>query len=302
MIRLHRLLYSFVCCGIAATIISSCANDDDLSSTSIFENDIAKPAVKSDFDKWLDTHYVKNYNIDLKYRLDDIQTDFTYNLIPADEQKSIRMAHAILYGWLQAYDEVAGIDFTRSYAPKIIHLIGSYPWDRKGSIKLGTAEDGLKVTFYNINNFKVTADSLSEYFQIMHHEFTHILTHNKDYDVAFRAISDTSYVNGGWPAFREEEALQRGFINNYAMKEYHEDFAEMLSFYLVFTQEYWDRQMNRAGDTGKPILQKKLDMVRTYMLSAWGVDIDVLRTVLHRRVNEIASGKVDLEDLSLSEN
>ena len=228
MIRLHRLLYSFVCCGIAATIISSCANDDDLSSTSIFENDIAKPAVKSDFDKWLDTHYVKNYNIDLKYRLDDIQTDFTYNLIPADEQKSIRMAHAILYGWLQAYDEVAGIDFTRSYAPKIIHLIGSYPWDRKGSIKLGTAEDGLKVTFYNINNFKVTADSLSEYFQIMHHEFTHILTHNKDYDVAFRAISDTSYVNGGWPAFREEEALQRGFINNYAMKEYNEDFAEML--------------------------------------------------------------------------
>ena len=54
-----------VCCAVGTTF-SSCAGDDDLSSTSIFQNDIKTTTTKTDFDRWLETNYVKQYNISYK--------------------------------------------------------------------------------------------------------------------------------------------------------------------------------------------------------------------------------------------
>ncbi len=278
-------------------LLFSCS-EPDLDSTSIFENEMTKKRVETAFDKWVSRHFVKGYNIALKYRLEDTETDYKYNLIPADQNKVNHMAHAILHGWLQAYDEVAGQDFTRRYCPKIIQLIGSYPYDSKGSVKLGTAEDGLKVTFYNINEFKLTATVLTAHFQIMHHEFAHILSHNKEYDTSFRTISDGAYVTGEWSKKLESDALKAGFINNYAMKEYNEDFAETLSFYLILTPEEWASKMTIAGTEGAAIINKKLAIIRSYMLTSWGIDMDIMRTTLQRRLNEIVTGKVDMESLT----
>ena len=291
-----RIMLGMALFTLHCSLFTSCG-EDNLDSTSIFENEMTEAKAPTAFDRWLTENFVKPYNIELKYRLEDTETDYKYNLIPADQKKVNNMAHAILYGWLQAYDEVAGKDFTCRYAPKLIQLIGSYPHDSKGSVKLGTAEDGLKVTFYNVNEFKTSADVLSYYFQIMHHEFTHILTHNKDYDTSFRTISDTSYVTGEWKKKYDSEALSKGFINNYAMSEYNEDFAETLSIYLISTSAEWASKMNTAGAEGEAIINKKLDIVRSYMLTAWRIDIDELRTVLHRRINEIVSGAVDLDSL-----
>ncbi len=278
-------------------LLASCS-EDDLDSTSIFDNEMTKKRVETPFDKWVTLNFVKGYNIELIYRLKDTETDYKYNLIPADQDKVNSMAHAILYGWLQAYDEVAGQDFTRRYCPKIIQLIGSYPYDSKGSVKLGTAEDGLKVTFYNINEFKMTNSVLTAHFQIMHHEFAHILSHNKEYDTSFRTISDGDYVSGEWSKILESDALKAGFINNYAMKEYNEDFAETLSFYLILTPEEWASKMNIAGEYGAAIINKKLTIIRSYMQTAWSIDMDVMRTTLQRRLNEMINGKVDMESLS----
>lgn len=283
----------------ASFLISSCSSDE-LDPTSIFENQMTEAQqASSPFDKWIVKHYVKAYNIDLKYRLDDIETDYTYNLVPADQSQAIRMAHAVLYGWLQAYDETSGVDFTRQYVPKLIHLVGSYAFTKKGTTKLGTAEDGLKVTLYGVNNFSTSEATLNDYFQIMHHEFTHILAHNKEYDTAFRLISDGSYVTGEWTSKTETEALQAGFINTYAMSEYNEDFAETLSFYLIYTPAKWREKMNTAGSDGEAVISRKLAIVRAYMLSAWDIDIDQLRDILQRRISDIVSGQVDLDDVSV---
>lgn len=48
--------------------------------------------VKSEFDKWLNNNYVETYNIDYKYRLEDIESDFSKNLTPADLLQSMRLA------------------------------------------------------------------------------------------------------------------------------------------------------------------------------------------------------------------
>lgn len=286
MIRLKKYLGAFpACCGLAAALcaFSSCSSDD-LDSQSIF------PEVEQStdpFDQWIYDNYVVPYNINLKYRLEDKETDFQHYLVPADKELSVKLAEAVLYCWLQAYDEVAGQDFTRTYSPKIIQFVGSYAHNKKGTVKMGTAEDGLKVTLYAVNFFKTDKATLNTYFQIMHHEFTHILTQNKDYDTEFRTISDNDYVTGEWATIQESDALKKGFIDAYAMSEYNEDFAETLSYYLIYTQSQWEQKMRTAGETGAAVIDRKLTIIRDYMKSAWAIDLDQMRDVLQRRIDEL---------------
>jgi len=291
--RYFPILIVLVCCDFVATTLTSCS-DDELSSTSVFQDNTA---ARSEFDQWIFDNYVVPYNIELKYRLEDKETNFQHYLVPADEEQSKQLAKAVLYCWLQAYDEVAGQDFTRAYSPKVIQFVGSYAHNKKGTVKLGTAEDGLKVTLYAVNFFRTDRSTLGTYFQLMHHEFTHILTQHKDYDTEFRTISDNDYVTGDWVTKMESDALQAGFIDEYAMSEYNEDFAETLAYYLIHTPAQWAQKMRTAGETGAPVIERKLAIIRDYMLSAWNIDIDQLRDVLQRRINEqIESAAADSQN------
>ena len=301
-----------VCCGFVATLTS--CSEEDLSSTSVVK-DSTQP--KTAFDKWLDTHFVQPYNIQLKYRLNDYDTNFTYTLAPADESNSVKLAHIILHTWLQAYDEVAGRDFTRRMAPKVLQFIGSMAWETDNTAIMGQAEDGMKITLFGVNQLKIDRDYLnSSYFQSMHHEFTHILAQSKNYDTDFQKISEGYYEPVNWrtsPYNTETYALKHGFLSNYAMSEYNEDFAEMLAFYLIYTPTEWASKMTTADsrsatDTqdypelntikSSETIATKLAMVRSYMQSAWNIDIDQLRTVVQRRMNEVIAGSVDLETLT----
>ena len=45
--------------------------------------------------------------------------------------------------------------------------------------------------------------------------------------------------------------------------------------------------MQAAGETGRPILEQKFEIVYNYMRDSWGVDLNELREVVQRRQNEI---------------
>lgn len=289
----------FVCCCITATLasLSSCS-ENALDDTTVVK-DSTRP--KTAFDQWLHRHYVETYNISLKYRLEDMETDFTYTLAPADLQNSVRLAHIVLHTWLQAYDEVAGIDFTRQLAPKVFQFVGSPAFETDNRFMMGQAEGGMKITLFDVNELKLTRSFLNNsYFQSIHHEFTHILTQTKDYDTDFQKISEGRYEPASWYASGKTEsyALERGFISTYAMKEYNEDFAETLAFYLVYTPEEWQQKMTTAGTDGSAIIAQKLQMIRSYMQTTWNIDIDALRTVIQRRMDEIVDGTIDLDNLT----
>ncbi|MBR1801461.1 MAG: putative zinc-binding metallopeptidase [Bacteroidaceae bacterium] len=289
--RYTHLILALVCCSCAATALLSCS-DEELDSQSVFED---RASTKKSFDNWLFENYVMPYNIELKYHLEDKETDFQYSLVPATTENSIKVAHAVLYCWLQAYDEVAGATFTRKYVPKVIQLVGSNAHNKKGTVVMGTAENGMKVTLYAVNFFTNDRSTLNSYFQIMHHEFTHILTQNIDYDTEFRTISDGDYITGDWSNKFESESLAAGFITPYAMSEYNEDFAETLSYYLIYTSAQWTAKMRLAGDEGTAIIGRKIELIRKYMQTAWNIDIDELRDVLQRRINDVVAGKIDLQ-------
>ena len=101
---------------IALSVFAVSCEKDELSSESVIK---VSQYEENDFDKWLRVNYLNPYNIDFIYRYEFIESDMNYYTVPSDMESSIMMAHLVKYLCIESYDEVAGIDFTRRYFPKM---------------------------------------------------------------------------------------------------------------------------------------------------------------------------------------
>ena len=282
--------------AVATLTFSSC-QEDELNSQSIFDtSDVV--AQQNDFDIWLQKNFTAPYNIRVMYRLEDMESDLEHTAAPADFEKSQSLAKIVKYAWLEAYDEVAGIDFTRAYVPKILHFIGSALYEDNGTMILGTAEGGLKVTLNVVNDLTLNRTFLNTYyFRTMHHEFMHILNQTKNYDTEYDQISEGLYVSGDWYLSSDTEARQLGFIRNYSMSSPSEDIADMLSMYVCHTPTEWQGFLREAGTSGAAIITQKLEMIKSYMDTAWNIDLDVLRDAVNRRMDDVVDGTLDVSPI-----
>ena len=288
---------------------SSC-DDEKLDSTSVFDG--ITPAQKNEFDNWLETNYRKVYNIDFKYRYSDKEADRAYKVIPANYEQSVALAILIKHVWLDAYSEAVSPEFMKTYVPRIIQLTGSYKWNSNGSQVLGTAEGGLKIMLYGVNELDIDNPRINTsnpyeshqvkpidmnywFFHTMHHEFCHILTQKKEYDTSFRAISAGTYHATDWINLEDKKVAKEGFVSSYAASEYNEDFAEIYATYVTNTPEGWEKIIDAAGTEGAAILNQKLDLMKSYFLNSWGLDLDNMRDILIRRSAE--SVTLDLRTL-----
>lgn len=278
----------------AALFTFSSCQEDELSKESIFaQTEITSR--QNDFDKWVKANFTDPYNIRLIYRLEDMETDLEHTAAPADFINSQILAKIVKYAWLEAYDEVAGVDFTRKYVPKVLHFIGSPLYEDNGTMILGTAEGGLKVTLNMVNMLQINRDFLNTYyFRTMHHEFTHILNQTKNYDTDYERISEGQYVAGDWYLTSDADARKMGFIRNYSMSSPGEDYADMVSMYVCHTPQEWAGLMNQAGAEGSAIINQKLEMIKVYFTTQWGIELDDLRDAVNRRMNDVCNGTLDL--------
>ena len=303
---------------LMALVLTSC-DKDEIKSESVITADSYK---MNQFDKWLEVNYVNPYNIDFKYRYEEIESDYNYYTVPAQMENSIVMAHLVKYLCIETYNEVAGIEFTRANFPKMFYLIGEWEYRNNGSYILGTAEGGRKILLAGINYLDYVlggqwgekenvAENLNHYYiKTIHHEFTHILNQTRDYPTSFRQVTPSSYVKDS--QFEEPYVsayLKRGFISAYAQTEPREDFAEMVSEYVTHSAEWWQEQLTAANttweddpdqtETGRALIEQKLDIVRAYMFDTWHIDLDQLRDCILRRQDNITAGLIDLTDLTV---
>lgn len=293
------LLYALLAVSTGTALVS--CSEDDLNAESVITIDMKQA---NEFDKWLTANFVNPYNLEFKYRYEYKETDANYYTVPAELNQAIEMAHLVKYLCLESYDEVAGIDFTRNYFPKMIFTIGEWEYRNNGTFILGTAESGKKILLTGVNyldTYKSSPAALNHYyFKTIHHEFTHILNQTKEYSAEFKLITGNSYVADSWSKEPFDVGyLERGFISDYAQHSDTEDFAEMMSLYVTNSKEQWDEWMAEAGENGAPLLQAKLDIVKSYMKDSWGIDMDKLRDTILRRQADLAAGKVDLTDISV---
>ena len=294
---MKKNIYAILLAFVASFALMSCS-DDDPSSESIFPTTSPK---RDAFDKWLLENYTFPYNVEMKYKMEDIESDMKYHLVPADSAKTAKLSIIMKYLWFDAYNEVIGPDFIKENMPRTIHFIGSPAYNSEGTMVLVTAEGGLKITLYMVNSLDDKTlkdyDTMNTYyFHTLHHEFTHILNQKIPYDQSFKLITGSGYVSGDWYTISDKTAHQAGFITPYAMVEPLEDFAEMLSGYVTKSQSEWNAILADAGTTGAASISAKLDIVRNYMQESWNVDIDKLRAAVLRRASTLSA--VDLEHLN----
>ena len=281
-----RLIGSTLVCLLA---LASCS--DELSDGETIFPDTAPK--RDAFDQWLLDNYTNTYNVAFKYKFEDIESSMQYQLVPADSAKAAKLAIIVKYLWFDAYMETVGQDFVKSNVPRVIHVVGSGAYNSNGTMVLGTAEGGLKVTLYMVN--ELTDEMLHDYatlnnfyFHTLHHEFTHILTQKKPYDPQFNLVTEAGYVSGDWYLVPDSEAQRRGFISAYAMSEGNEDFAETTARYVTSSPAEWNAMLENAGE-GAVSIKTKLEILREYMRTNWNLDIDALRDAVQHRAEELAS-------------
>lgn len=286
---MKRIKIALLALSVAAFVSLTACSEDSLSPQSVFneEDTSATP-----LDEWLLTNYIKPYNINLQYRYLDMESDMVYTLVPAAYTKSWQLAKLVQFLCLESYDTITGSrEFIRSYFPKMIFLVGSPAYNNNGSIVLGTAEGGTKITLYNVNNLVPTDVSLlnSRYFKTIHHEFTHILNQTKPFSTDFDQITGTAtgieYVgNSCWTVYGTDAAAQAdGFISRYSSTSATEDFAELVSLYVTNSAASWESKLTAAGTTGRPMIENKFEIVAKYMKNEWNIDLDELRDEVQRR-------------------
>ena len=273
---------------VTASILFWSCGEETLDSKSILENE---ELVMTDFDNWLYSNYTVPYNIEFKYKFDDKESNTNYNLAPARLDKSVALAILVKHLWIDVYEELLGKEFLSKYSPRLFHLIGSPAYNSQGSIILGTAEGGLKVTLFNVNMLDVENPDIDMlnywYFKTMHHEFAHILHQTKSYTTDFNLISATDYQSGSWVNIEDEEALQMGFVSPYGSSESQEDFVEVLAVYVTNSEEYWQSILETAGEEGADKIMQKFHIVEDYLKSSWDIDIYELREIVLRRSAEV---------------
>ncbi|MDR2361411.1 MAG: putative zinc-binding metallopeptidase [Prevotellaceae bacterium] len=283
-----KLLYLFTTALL--TFAGVACTEEPLSDISVIKDSQRE---ENEFDRWIVANYIIPYNIEYKYRMEDIESDMNYNLVPADYIKSKQLALLTIHLCLEAYDEITGShNFIAENFPKMIHVIGSPAVRNDGAIVLGTAEGGQKISLYNVNNLDIDSIPSLNYwfFHTMHHEFGHILNQKKPYSTNFKAITPETYRSDSWISLSDDDALKLGYITPYSSSEAGEDFVELLSVYVTETQEQWEDRLRRAEPddpndetNGRDLIETKFEIVYNYMRDSWNIDLTALRETVQRR-------------------
>lgn len=287
---------SLIIAILIVTILStftSCNTNDEITDPII----VIPEAPTSELDIWIDSIFRVPYNIDVEYKWNNSDVDQSHDLVPPKEALVKPFLQTVKKIWIDTYNQVAssGNNFMRDYTCRKLKLIGSGSYN-SGSVTLGLAENGYKITLYTINDFNietgVTRSKLREYFRVMHHEFSHILNQRKPYDVNFQNI--TGAYSSDWTTLNDSEARELGFISAYARSADTEDFVETLSFYVCYSETEWNSLL--AGidsEEGVKYIESKVQVVSSYMQDTYGVNLLELRTAILTAFDEVLNGDLD---------
>lgn len=251
MKSLKYYISSLLLAGTLGMTFTSCS-DDELDPNTIFptiDETLDPTSATYQLDKFLRENYLTPYNLDFRYKMQDVGTNMNYNLVPATYANSVDLAVLTKYLWFDAYNEVVGPDFLKLYGPRIIHLIGSPAYNpSSGTMILGLAEGGIKVSLFRVNSMNINDfNQMNEYyFKTMHHEFAHILHQTKTYPSEFNKLSVGKYDSSNWGDRQDGVVASWGFVSTYASSEFREDFAEVIANYIVKTDAQWANLLDMA--------------------------------------------------------
>ncbi|TYR38058.1 hypothetical protein FXV77_01905 [Sphingobacterium phlebotomi] len=271
----------FILYIIGFFVVSACTRDNDNLDVDM-DSYNTDQIVPNEIDKWIMSNLTNPYNIEVIYRYSRNLADVSKDIAPAKLDKVQPMMEAVLRLYLEPYERVAGAKFIKTFTPKQYVLYGSVSYNSNGSVTLGTADGGRKVTLFDVNNFRkeeVDGDrGVRRKLRTIHHEFTHILNQNVIILPEFAEVTKADYYSDWTNAANTAElAKSMGFVSRYARMVYTEDFAEMVAHLLVEGQVWFDNYVMSAPQSAQAKLRRKEELVVQYFKDAFDIDFRVLQ-------------------------
>ncbi|QVY64783.1 substrate import-associated zinc metallohydrolase lipoprotein [Polaribacter sp. Q13] len=268
------------------TLATSCSKTEDVLTGSNLDTET--PSLNTT-DVWLRDNYTSPYNIEVFYNWNENRVDFNRYLFPPTVEKVMPAMEAVKTIWLETYREVAGDDFIKLIAPREILLIGGINLNPSGTITLGLAEGGKRITFFNTDLVDLKdRDQLIRFVSTIQHEYTHIINQTVPFDKeTFEQITPSGYT-AQWFNSSISEARELGFISDYARSNETEDFAEMVTAMLSNDNASYNAIIDAiTSEQAKIDIRAKEALVVTYFKSEFDLDIYELQRVAAENVLKV---------------
>ncbi len=267
--------------AVLALSLAACNNKETLNPESVIQ---PRVTAQTALDTYIYNNFQKPYNISVTYNYIDADFEMGKYFYPPTEAKVQPMLEIVKKVWIDSYTQVAGQDFIKSVAPRQISLIGGYNMNSDGTITLGFADSGMKITLFNVDQLDVTKhDATRQYFHTIQHEYCHIINQRKPYSEEYGKITPSDYT-ANWYNIQLADANKKGFITPYSMLNDIEDFAEMTSGILSMSKTDWDAKVNTIPEEGRNIIRKKEEFVVSYFKSEWNIDLYKLQEVVENQM------------------
>lgn len=287
---MRKKFWTFLLIG-AVTAVTACYPDEEVAAP-VKEY----PLSEDPLDQYIQENFLDEFGIAVRYKFVDRYVDQNKRVTPPKLNVVVPMLDFLTEFWIEPFTDVAnGNRFFRSHVPAEIILIGSTMYNADGTVTLGTADAGARITLTEVNF--VNVDDQSWVFRqlgTIYHEFAHIVHQRYNLPPAWQEISPQGYTSlGSWYNLTDEEALQRGFVSPYGTSTFNEDFAEVVAF-LLFRPDFFTRYIEdepncatidcAARNEGRAMLRRKYNAVLEHYEQNTGVDLLQVRAIIQSKL------------------
>jgi len=256
-------------------LLASCAHEDQPKESWL---DYSVPN-KTDLDKWIGTNFLDPYNINVYYVWNQNLVDNNRYLYPPKGEKVQPAMEVVKKIWIDSYSTIGGTDFVKIIAPREFVLVGGVNLNTNGTVTLGLAESGQKITLFEVDKLnKKNRANVTQFIHTIQHEYVHILNQTKPFDEqAWAKLTPSGYTTS-WYTAAISTSRSLGFITSYARLSIYEDFAETAATILTSSKAEYDAILASVTDvTAKANLKAKEALVVKYYKDAFNIDFYALR-------------------------
>lgn len=249
----YKILFIFLA---VLTLFTSCDKDDELNYE---KREVAEST--DEIDLFMKEHFMDKYNCAIRWKWDDKFVAIDYYVSPPMRDVVIKTAEMVEDFWVNPFIECSAggkVFIEKNFPPEIV-FIGSEILNQNGTETLGFAEAGVRITLAELNQYDLKDEKwLKTQLHTIHHEFTHIVHQTYKLPNGYEKISGSFYSGNSWttlvdykkdakgdylrdedgePIFDHSPAIKRGVTTAYGTTNEYEDFAELVSNFIVTDAE-----------------------------------------------------------------
>ena len=287
----------FLCSILAIGGMVSCSKDE-LDSESIFSikpEVIDKTRYSAPLDSFCKKNFLETYNVNFKYKMDDMASDVNKNLTPASYENCEKMAVLVKYLWYDVYhynvgkNDSAGYEFLKKNSPRIIHLIGS---------RNNYEDDFVEMLSTYATSTPAFWEDRLERAKFQWEEVTFDKdTHGwKEFDRMQSKIIREGGNRDSVGYLKEQTSNNKTIVRKVIKRTVSENKNDY-TYAIPDAEGNIQYVLKEAGTTGTDKLNKKLDLLKVWLKDNYEIELDTIRqAVLERSYETNPDGSLILDE------